>query len=280
MSDSLAPSEIATKLIDRGACRGDAVGKPSSPMRFSLIAAVIPALFVCNIAVAQVTGMATPTPTIGATSPLGIGTGSTVSPTGIPLGSTELATPGISPAPTYSTSTIAMPSNGTTCSTVGTAPSGMYGSTATYDGGGMAMGTATPATAATSGMATSSGMSTSSGISATSGMSTTSGMMETSGLSGMCGSGSSSIASSSTPTSPTTPGGAARTGIPLGSFEIGNLGVSSAAAVPTMSVSPTVGIVGPVPTMPTITSPPTVSSTTTGTFSCPTTGTSNTAGGC
>src|SRR6202158_5202717 len=95
--------------------------------------------------------MASPTPTMGATSPLGIGTGSAVSPTGIPLGSTELASPGISPAPTYSTTgTIAMPSNGTTCSTLGTAPSGMYGSTAAYDGGGMTMGTATPATAATS----------------------------------------------------------------------------------------------------------------------------------
>jgi hypothetical protein len=261
MSDSLA------KLIDKGACRGDAVGKPRAPMRFSLIGAVVPALFVCNVAIAQVSGMATPTPTIGATSPLGIGTGSTVSPTGIPLGSTELVSPGISPAPTYSTGTIAMPGNGTTCSTVGTAPSGMYGSTATYDGGGMAMGTATPATAATSGMATSSGMSTSSGISATSGMSTTSGMMETSGLSGMCGSGSSSIASSSTPTStsPTTPGGAARTGLPLGSIEIGNLGVSSAAAVPTISVFPTVGTAPLVPTMPTVTSPPAVSSTTTST---------------
>src|SRR5450631_1899343 len=246
MSDSLAPSGIVAKLIDKSACRGDAVGKPRAPRSFSLIAAVIPALFVCNVAIAQVSGMATPTPTIGATSPLGIETGSTVSPTGIPLGSTELASPGISPAPTYSTGTIAMPSNGTTCSTMGTAPSGMYGSTATYDGGGMTMGTATAAT---------------------SGMSTTSGVLETSGLSGMCGSGSSSIASSSTPTStsPTTPGGAARTGLPLGSIEIGNLGVSSAAAVPTISVLPKVGTAPLVPTMPAVTSPPAVSSTTTST---------------
>src|SRR5450631_118732 len=264
MSDSLAPSGIVAKLIDKSACRGDAVGKPRAPRSFSLIAAVIPALFVCNVAIAQVSGMATPTPTIGATSPPGIETGSTVSPTGIPLGSTELASPGISPAPTYSTGTIAMPSNGTTCSTMGTAPSGMYGSTATYDGGGMTMGTAAPAMSGTS---TSSGMSTSSGILATSGMSTTSGMLETSGLSGMCGSGSSSIASSSTPTStsPTTPGGAARTGLPLGSIEIGNLGVSSAAAVPTISVLPTVGTAPLVPTMPAVTSPPAVSSTTTST---------------
>lgn len=280
MSDSLAPGRIVAKLLDIGSRRGDAAGRPGAPIRVLLIAAVIPVLFVSNIALAQVSGMATPTPTIGATSPLGIGTGSTVSPTGIPLGSTELASPGISPAPAFSTGTTAMPSNGTTCSTLGTAPSGMYGSTATYDGGGIAMGTATPATAGT--MATSE-MSTSSGISATSGMSTTSGMMETSGLSGMCGSGSGSIASSSTPTSPTTPGGAARTGIPLGSIEIGNLGVSSAAAVPTISVSPPMFAVGPVPTVPSITSPPTVSSTTTSTIPCPTTGltgTSSATGGC
>ena len=163
-------------------------------MRFSLIAAILPALFVCNAATAQVSGMASPTPTMGATSPLGIGTGSAVSQTGIPLGSTEIASPGVSPAPTV-TGTIAMPSSGTTCSTLGTSPSSMFGSTASFDGGGMAAGSAAPATAATSGMSTSSGMS------ATSGMSTTSGMLETSGMSGMCGSGSSSIASSSTPTS-------------------------------------------------------------------------------
>src|SRR5260370_2227977 len=99
------------------------------PMRLSWIDAILPALVVCNGAMAQVSGMASPTPTIGATSPLGMGTGSTVSPTGIPLGSTEMASPGISPAPTGVTGTIAMPSSGTTCSTVGTPPTGMFGST-------------------------------------------------------------------------------------------------------------------------------------------------------
>src|SRR5712671_3250765 len=251
MSDSLASSEIISKPIGAGVRRGDAVFKRRMPMRFSLIAAVLPALFVCNGAMAQVSGMAAPTPTMGATSPLGLGTGSSVSPTGIPMGATEIASPGVSPMPTSVTGTIAMPGSGTTCSTAGTSPSGMYGSTATYDGGGTAM----------------SATSTSSGTSATSGMPTTSGMPETSGMSGMCGSGSSSIASSSTPTStsPTTPGGAARTGLPLGSTEIGNLGVSSAAAVPTISVLPTLGTAPLVPTMPTVTSPATVSTTTTST---------------
>ena len=152
-------------------------------MRLSLIGAVLPALFVGHAALAQVSAMAAPTPTMGATSPLGITSASSVSPTGIPFGSTELASPGTSPMPTYSTGTAAMPGSGTTCSTAGTSPSGMYGSTATYDGGGMAVGTATPATATpgTTAMSATADSSTSSGISATSGMSTTSGMLETSG---------------------------------------------------------------------------------------------------
>jgi hypothetical protein len=108
-------------------------------------------------------------------------------------------------------------------------------------------------------------------MSITPGTSTASAMLDTSGMSGMCGSGSTSIASSSMPTStaPIVPGGAARSGIPLGSYEIGNLGVSSVPAVPTISVLPITGSVGsstpPVavttPTVPSTTSPATVLST-------------------
>ena len=235
-------------------------------MRLSLIVAVLPALVVCNAAaIAQVSGMASPTPTIAATSPLGLGTGSTVPQTGIPLGATEIASPGVSPAPIV-TGTASVQSGSTTCSTLGTSPSGMFGSTSSYDGGGMVVGSAAPATAATSGMSTS-------GMSATSGLSPTSGV-QTSPMSGMCGAGSSSVVSSSTPTSPATSGGMARTGIPLGSIEINNLGVSSAAAVPLVGVSPTVAPSPLVPVMPTVTSPPAVSSSMTcpspahGTASC------------
>jgi hypothetical protein len=242
MSDILAPGGTVAKLINIGAGCGKAIGISRMPIRSSLAAAIIPVLFTCNVAVAQVGGMAPPTPTIGATSPLGISADPSVSPTGIPFGSTEIASPGISPAPSLSTGTIAMPGSGTTCSTAGTASAGMFGSTATFDGGGTTMGTATPATAATAGMPTSSGMSTSSGLSTTQGL----------GMSGMCGSGSSSMASSSAPTSPITPGGVARTGIPLGSTEIGNLGVSSAAAVPTVGVAPSIGMAGTAPTLPTV----------------------------
>lgn len=198
-------------------------------MRSSLIAAALPALLFCNVAIAQ--GIPAPTPSLSPTSPLGLGTGSTVSPT-IPLGATELASPGISPAPTGVTGTIAMPGSTTSCSTVGISPSTMSGSTSTYDGGGLAVGGATPAAAATSGMSTS----------------------------GICGSGSGSVAASSAPTpmSPTTTGGLAQTGIPLGSTEIGNLGVSSAVPVPITGVSPTTGSVttSVAPMAPSVSSPP------------------------
>jgi hypothetical protein len=65
-------------------------------MRRALIAATLAALLGWNPAFAQVGGMGTPG--IAATSPLGMAPGSAVSPTGIPMGATELATPGISPA--------------------------------------------------------------------------------------------------------------------------------------------------------------------------------------
>ena len=222
-------------------------------MRLPLIVAVIPALVLCNSAAkAQVTGMASPTPSIAATSPLGLGTGFGVSQTGIPLGATEIASPGVSPAP-GATGAMSMPGSGTTCSTLGTSPSGMFGSTSSYDGGGMAVGGAAPATGATLGMPA------------------TPGMVQASGMSGMCGAGSSSMVSSSTPTStPTTPGGGARTGIPLGSIEIGNLGVSAATPVPMVIGSPMVAPSPVIPVMPTVTSPSAVPSTTTSSFSCPT----------
>jgi hypothetical protein len=201
------------------------------------IAAVVGLPLLCSPAFAQVEvdDPLTAMPTLGVTSPLGISPGGSVGATGIPLGATELTSPGLSPAPTGSvTGTIAIPTSGaittsgTTCSTGGMSPSGMYGSTASYDGGGMAVGTVAPATAATTDPTATPGTSTSSQMLIAPG-STSSGMLDTSGMSGMCGSGSSSIASSSTPTStaPTVPGGGARTGIPLGSYEIGNLGVSS-----------------------------------------------------
>src|SRR5882757_309456 len=265
MFDRLAPSEIAAKLIGIGARHGNALLERGTPASFSPIAAVLPlssvetfmipllilatawCLLCAGPAFAQVEDPLDPltaVPSLGATSPLGMGASGSVGTTGIPLGSTEVTSLGVSPAPTGGvTGTITIPTTGAItssgCSTGGMSLSGMFGSTASFDGGGTAPGTAAPATAPTTGsMATSAatgtlamaapteptampGTSTSSQMSNPTGMSTTSGV-DTSGMSGTCGSGSSSIASSSTPTStsPTAPGGVARTGIPLGSMEI------------------------------------------------------------
>src|SRR6202048_165693 len=288
MSDSFAPSEIVENPIEIGARHN--AGWPRSNRNsvmspFLIVAAAGPLLYATPAcARVEVVDPLAAMPSLGTTSPLGISPGGSVGAAAIPMDATEITSLGVSPAPTGSvTGTIAIPTSGaittsgTTCSTGGMSPSGMYGSTASYDGGGMAPGTAAPATAATTGSTATSGTtgtlptaattdptatpgsSTSSQMSVPLGTSTSLGMLGTSGMSGMCGSGSSSIASSSTPTStstlPTTPGGGARTGIPLGSMEISNLGVSSAPAVPTTGVLPIVGTVGPrslAPTMPTL----------------------------
>ena len=203
MSDSLAPSWVVAKITDVGACRRNSAGKRKMPARFVATAVVLAALFNCNVALAQVDtpfdGTVTPTPMIGATSPLGVTSGSGASPAGIPLGSTEIASPGVSPVPTGVTGTITIPttSSSTACPTVATSPSEMFGSTASFDGGGLAMGTAAPATAANSGATAMSPASTMSATSSTSGVPVTSGSsgtLDTSGMSGMCGSGSSSLA--------------------------------------------------------------------------------------
>jgi hypothetical protein len=229
-------------------------------MRSFLIAATAWPLLCCSPALAQV-GMLTPP--LGATSSLGSAPGAPVGPNGLPP---PAVSPEVSPVPNGVTGTINVPStsSGMACSTVGISPSGLYGSTATYDGGGLPNGStgATSGTMATPGTSGSPGISTSSAVSATSGVSTTSGMLDTSGLSGMCGSGSSSIAASSSPTTTSSPSTTtasnARAGVPLGSYEIGNLGVSSSSALPTTSVSPITGSVGSsapsVPTMPAVSS--------------------------
>jgi hypothetical protein len=225
-------------------------------MRPLLIVAAAWPLLCGSPAFAQV---GTLTPSLGITSSLGTVPGAPVGPNGLQTD----ASPTVTPVPNGVTGTITMPSTSSgagACSTVASSPLGTFGSPATYDGGGLATGTTTPATAATP------AITTSSTVSATSGASTSSGMLDTSGLSGTCGSGSSSFAASSSPTStsPTAPAAGVRTGIPLASYEIGNLGVSSAPAVPTPNVSPIVGTAGPsfsVRTIPTVTASPTAAST-------------------
>ena len=228
-------------------------------MRALLIVATALLPFLCSSsAFAQVE---TVMPPLGVTSTLGTDPSAPVGTNGLAPGA---STP-VNPVPNGVTGTITIPSTSSgvgACSTLAISPLGTFGSPSTYDGGGMAMatGTTTPATAATtggvapSGTSTSSGISTSTAIAATSGLSTSSGMVETSGLTGMCGSGSSSITASSSPTStsPAAPSSGLRAGIPVGSYEIGNLGVSAASTVPTPSVSPIGGRVRPGSTMPTV----------------------------
>jgi hypothetical protein len=267
-------------------------------VRLLLIAALLPAAWFCGGPafaqqldyVPEVNDMSTIP--IGPTSPLGIDSSSSVGGAGIPLGATEIPSAGVSPLATYSTGTTALPGSGTTCTTLGTSQTGLTAPTYTYDGGGMAMGSAATATAATAGTpmtstAATSGSAQMAGISVPisaptdpgtlpiSGMPTTY-AMGTVGVSGMCSPGSSGL-SPSTPTSttPTTPGGNPRTGIPLGSSEIANLGVSSWATLPTLSASPfattTTGTTLPtVPTMPVVTTPLSTSTSSTTVSTSPT----------
>ena len=65
----------------------------------TLIAGIAAVLLDCGAAFSQVgTGAPVPSP-LGIASPLGMAPGSPVPPAGIPMGATELASPGLSPAP-------------------------------------------------------------------------------------------------------------------------------------------------------------------------------------
>jgi len=142
-----------------------------------------------------------------------------VAGTGIPFGATGLDSPGLSPAPTGQ---MGLAGNGTPCASVGSSSPGMSGTGAIYDGGGIRVGASSLASSATCGM--------------------------TSGAS-----------SAATPPPPPASGSFSQSGIPLGSFEINNAGVSPSVVVPAPSVS-----------MPTSLPPPTIG----GSMPCSITGSS------
>lgn len=190
---------------------------------FPIVLIVWPVL--CAPAVAQ--SAMTPMPSLPTTSPLGMAPNPPIGGTGLPFGATEVASSGVSPLPSSASG-----SGG--CTTLGAAASA-YGSTAAYDGGGVALGAAAPASMAPA-------------------QPTSSAMVDTSGLSGMCGSGAGGFAASSRPTVAAL-GGPSRTGIALGSTEIGNLGVSTAVPVLPVSVTPVTS-----PAAAAAPAPPTVSS--------------------
>jgi hypothetical protein len=167
-------------------------------MRAALISSILSVLLGCPPAVAQVVDT---TPGIGTTSPPGMTAGTSVPPTGFGMGATELPSTGLSPVPTGS---IGISGNGVACPTLASSSTGMSGNTTTYDGGGMTMGMPSPSGTTT--VAT-------------------------------CGTGStSSTASSAMSTS--TPGLGTPSGIPLGSVEIGNGGLSPVPTSPMPSPMP------------------------------------------
>ena len=149
-----------------------------------VMAALAVSLLGGSSASAQVGGVGTSP--LGAASPLAMGPGVPVAPTGIPLGATEMTTPGTSPAPSAAMGAL-------NCSNAGGPTS--QAAAPLFDGGGMA-GAA------------------SSGCSGT-------------------GAGGSSMPALSTLR-------AGRAGIPLGSTELGDAGLSPAPRVSTMFVSPIV----------------------------------------
>src|SRR5262245_61866159 len=111
-----------------------------------LIIAMTAALLGCGSASAQIGGLATspgPSPH-GSTSPLGIGLAAPVARTGIPLGATELASPGVSPMTSGASPVVPTIGGATACSSAGAVGSstgianpGTSGSTSVFDGGGL-----------------------------------------------------------------------------------------------------------------------------------------------
>src|SRR5712692_6966140 len=113
----------------------------SMMMRFAMATAAV--LLGCGSAYAQARLNVSPLPALGMTSPLGI-PNAPVGHTGVPLGATELATPGVSP-----TTSGASPMLGATCGGVSsTPPSAAMGSATT----GTSPNMGSPVTGASAGM--------------------------------------------------------------------------------------------------------------------------------
>src|SRR5262245_7536193 len=126
-------------------------------MRRLLMVVTTAALLGCGSASAQIGGLATSpgSSPLGITSPLGIGPAAPVAPTGIPLGATELASPGVSPMTSGASPVVPAIGGATACSdagalggSIGIANPGTSGSSTIFDGGGLG-GTASGTCAAT-----------------------------------------------------------------------------------------------------------------------------------
>src|SRR3954452_23230774 len=120
--------------------------------RFIAIATAIVATSSCAFAQVGGMGMASPNSGMGMTSPLGMGTsGGMFAPTGIPMGTTPLATPGVGSPPTIGA-----------CSPTSAVVGNAMNSTAPFSGGGAGVIGMTPlGTTDTGSMSSNTGLSTS-----------------------------------------------------------------------------------------------------------------------
>jgi len=223
--------------------------------RFAMATAAV--LLGCSSAYAQARMNVSPLPALGMTSPLGI-PNAPVGQTGIPLGATELATPGVSP-----TTSGAAPLLGATCAGASPAPAAMGSSTTTTSTG---MGSPmTGASAGTGGSAAPAGMGSSvPGLSSTT-LFDGGGMIATApGTCAASATASPPLASSMGPGS-----SVGMVGIPLGSTELGGGGLSP----PSVALSPnsSAPVMSLLPPLDTITPSNPSLSTSQSTPPCPTT---------
>jgi hypothetical protein len=143
-------------------------------------------------------------PSPPATSPLGTASDAGVGGTGLPLGATEITSPGVSPLFMASPGTAA--TTGVSCANPGTSLAMGSGSAGIFDGGGTSPGAVGPPQS-----------------------------MRPPRMSTSCGAAAASSVASS------APGGGNGVGIPLGATQLGNLGVSPADPVPTIGMAPVTG---------------------------------------
>ncbi len=196
-------------------------------------AAIIWSLFGFDGAFAQV-GVGAVTPPLGLTSPLGIGTAAPVGVTGLPLGATELATPGVSPMASGSSASGAMTTTTTSaCSGgIGSMQAGIAGMGNSMTGAGGSMAGESPATGVISGTAAPTPQFDGAGIAGTA-----SGTCATAATASSSPTGS---ASSPSLGSQSTVG---RIGIPLGSTELATGGLSPLPNITMPSVETGTGVV-------------------------------------
>jgi hypothetical protein len=205
---------IGDHLSSKAGDRFDGHSIVEATVRRELIAATLATLLSCNPVFAQVGGIGSAAPGMGTTSPFGMSAAASgsVGPAGVPLGATELATPGLSPAPPST-----LGSGFTVCSAV--VGAGSNSATGTFDGGGVG---------------------TSAGMAQTA-------MGETnSGSASACNQASGAGSAGTLQSTTSSPGATAPLGIgtiPLGSTELGNAGVSPTPCPLTGPTLPTDGSV-------------------------------------